>query len=100
MPVVQIAQHALQGLTARQAGGEPGLIQLESGREAPQRRVQVVARGPLLHLLIQPVMHGPELALLPGTCRRRGRHGGVRMHPQREVFDDPPNLSGLDKPLI
>jgi hypothetical protein len=67
LPIVQIAQHALQGLAARQAGRELPLVQPDIRRESPQRRVRIVARRSLLHPLEQQVVHGPELALIPGA---------------------------------
>src|SRR5438128_2543371 len=45
-------------------------------------------------------MHWPELALISGTLCRRGRNRRVGMDAQREVFDDPPHLSRVDKALV
>jgi hypothetical protein len=72
LPVVEIAQHSLQGLSTRQAGGKLGPFQLEVPSKPHQRRVRVVTGGPLLHPFEQQVVHRPELALVPGTLRRRG----------------------------
>jgi hypothetical protein len=51
LPVVQIAQHTLEGFPALQAGAELGAIQIEVRCQLPQRRLRVIARGPLLQPL-------------------------------------------------
>jgi hypothetical protein len=76
LPIVQIAQHVLQGLAARQAGRELPLVQPDIRRESPQRRVRIVARRSLLHPLEQQVVHGPELALIPGAFGPRESYCG------------------------
>jgi len=98
LPVVQIAQHPLESLPARQAGGKLAPLQLEFRRQSDQRRV--IAGGPLLHPFVQQVLHGSGLALITGTFSRRGRHGGMRMGPQWEVLGDPQHFPGFDKPLV
>src|SRR5262249_41111486 len=92
--------HSLQGVPAPQACPEPGPIQFEVSSEADQRGVRVISRGPLLHLFKQPMVHGPELPLIPGTFRRRSGHRGTRMDPQWELLCYPQHVSGLDESLV
>jgi hypothetical protein len=87
--VFQIVRHGLADFRRVDVGFEALHIQPD-GRGQRQNRgtAQVVVAGK------QGVVHLPELALLLRGDRGGGGQRGLRMHVQRELFEEQPDLLG------